>query len=165
MPKKQKGFVFRVSLFGLLIGLLSAVMIAIGLFLFSSVISGRISFVDSPYPRQDRAVWVLLSWCLISAPFLILAPNRHGITSSLGMFLGLYLSFAYTTGSIYVFDSTDFMIISQGIKTLIAPIYFIVVLIVLLYNAVSGQEFFRSAIFGGVAIGFLAIGAYMGILV
>jgi len=38
------------------------------------------------------------------------------------------------------------------------------VLVVLLYNAVSGQEFFRSVIFGGVAIGFLALGAFMGIL-
>lgn len=164
-PKKQKGLVFRVSLSGLLIGLLCSAMIAIGLFLFSSVISGRISFVDSPYPRQDRAILVLLSWVLVSAPFLVLAPNKHGMTSSLGVFLGLYLSFAYTTGSIYVFDSTDFMIIAVSMKVLIAPIYFIVVLIVLLYNAVSGQEFFRSAIFGAVAIGFLAVGAYMGILV
>ena len=124
----------------------------------------RISFVDSPYPRQDRAVLVILSWILICAPFLILAPNRHGITSSLGMFLALYLSFAYTTGSVYVFDSTAFMEVAVGMKILIAPIYFCVVLVVLLYNAVSGQEFFRSVIFGGVAIGFLVLGAFMGIV-
>ncbi len=164
MAKKQRGLVFRVSLSGLLIGLLCSAMIALGLFLFSSVISGRLSFVDSPYPRQDRAILVLLSWILVSAPFLILAPNKHGITSSLGVFLGLYLSFAYTTGSIYVFDSTAFVEVAVGMKILIAPIFFIVVLVVLLYNAVSGQEFFRSVIFGAVAIGFLALGAFMGIL-
>lgn len=164
MPKKQKGLVFRVSLLGLLLGLLASAMIAMGLFLFSSIVSGRISFADSPYPRQDRAILVLLSWVLVSAPFLILAPNRVGLTSSLGVFLGLYLSFAYTTGSIYVFDSTAFVEVAVGMKILIAPIFFIVVLVVLLYNAVSGQEFFRSVIFGGVAIGFLALGAFMGIL-
>ncbi len=162
---KQEGFVFRVSLRGLLIGLFSAIIVAVGLYLFMSVITERISFSNSPYPRQDRAVVVLLSWCLISLPFLILAPNKVGITSSLSMFLVLYMGFAVSTGSIYVFDSSQFMDIAVSMKVLIAPIYFIVVLVVLLYNAVSGQEFFRSAIFGGVAIGFLALGAYMGILV
>ena len=159
----KKGLVFRVSLHGLLIGLLCALISALGLFLFMSVITGRISFVDSPYPRQDRAILLLLSWVFISAPFLILAPNRYGMTSSLGMFLGLYLSVAYTTGNMMIFSATGEMIveIAVAMKILIAPIYFIVVLVVLLYNAVSGQEFFRSVIFGGVAIGFLAIGAYV----
>lgn len=164
MPKKQKGLVFKVSLSGLLLGLLAGIMVILGLYLFISIISGRLSFVDSPYPRQDRAILVLLSWCLISAPFLFLAPNKTGLTSTLGVFIALYMGFAYSTGSIYVFDSTQFMEIAVGLKILIAPIYFVVVLVVLLYNAVSGQEFFRSVIFGGVAIGFLAGGALLGII-
>ena len=136
------------------------------LFLFASITSGRLSFIDSPFPRQDRAILVLLSWILISAPFLILAPNKHGLITSLGMFLALYMSFAYATGSIMVFSTTGemFVEIAVAMKILIAPIYFVVILIVLLYNAVSGQEFFRSVIFGGCAIGFLALGAFMGIL-
>lgn len=164
MPKKQKGLVFRVSLVGLLIGLLCTVIFIAGIYVFTSIITERISFIGSPYPRQDRAIVVLLAWVLICAPFLILAPNRYGITSSLGMFVALYLSFAVSTGSIYVFDSTQFMEIAVGLKILIAPIYFCVVLVVLLYNAVSGQEFFRSVIFGGVAIGFLVLGAFMGVI-
>ena len=160
MSKRRK-FVFKVSLGGLLIGLLAALMISTGLFLFSSVISGRLSFANSPYPRQDRAFFVILSWVLVSAPFLILAPNKYGITTSLGMFVGLYIAFAYTTGSLMVFSATGemFIEIAVGMKILIAPIFFIVILVVLLYNAVSGQEFFRSVIFGAVALGFLAIGS------
>ena len=161
---QSKGFVFRVSLRGIMIGLLSAITMAVGLYIFMSIITERINFSNSPYPRQDRAILVLLSWCLMCAPFLILAPNKTGITSSLFMFAVLYMSFAVNTGSIYVFDSTAFTEIAVGMKVLIAPVYFIVVLVVLLYNAVSGQEFFRSAIFGGFAIGFLALGAFMGIV-
>lgn len=159
MPKKQKGLVFKVSLSGLFLGLLAGAMVIVGLYIFSSIITGRLSFIDSPYPRQDRAFYVLLSWVLISAPFLLLAPNKTGLSSSLGVFVALYMGFAYTTGSVMVFDSTQFMEIAVGLKILIAPVYFVVVLVVLLYNSVSGQEFFRSVIFGGVAIGFLAAGA------
>ncbi len=160
MTKKQKGLVFEVNLRGLFIGLLSAVIGATGLFLFMSILTGRLNFADSPYPRQDRAILILLSWIFIAMPFLIIAPNKHGITTSLAVFLALYMSFAYATGSVMVFSATGEMVmeVSYAIKMLIAPVYFIVILIVLLYNSVSGQEFFRSVIFGAVAIGFLAIG-------
>lgn len=161
---KQKGLVFRVSLTGLTIGIVASAMVIMGLYLFASIITGRISFVDSPYPRQDRAILVLLSWFFISFPFFLLAPNKTGISSSLGVFIAMYLGFAYTTGSMMVFDSTAFMEVAVGLKIMIAPIYFVVVLVVLLYNAVSGQEFFRSVIFGGISIGFLAGGALLGII-
>ena len=163
MAKKQKGLVFEVSLKGLFVGAVSAVMAAMGLFLFMSILTGRLSFVESPYPRQDRAILLVLSWVFISLPFLILAPNKIGLTSSLGMFVGLYLSVAYITGNIMIFSATGEMImeIAIAMKLLIAPMYFVVVLVVLLYNSVSGQEFFRSVIFGGIAIGFLAAGSYI----
>ena len=164
MSKQRQGLIFRFSLRGLLIGLSAAVMVMMGLYLFAAIITERLSFVDSPYPRQDRGILVLLSWFFISFPFLLLAPNKHGLTSALGVFIGLYIGFVCTTGSILVFDSTVFMEVAVGLKILIAPIYFIVVLLVLLYNAVSGQEFFRSVIFGAFAIGFLALGAFTGIL-
>ena len=162
--QKEKGLVFEVSFQGLLIGLVTAIMVITGFFLFTSIITERLSFVNSPYPRQDRAIIVLLSWVLLSFPLLFLAPNKIGLTSALGVFSGLYLGFAAVTGSLMVFDSTDFVEIAVGLKILIAPIYFVVVLVVLLYNAVSGQEFFRSVIFGGVAIGLLAGGGLLGII-
>jgi len=159
--KKGKGLVIKVSLGGLLVGSVAAVMASVGLFLFMSILTERLSFVNSPYPRQDRAILMLLSWFLISVPFLLLAPNRTGITSSLAVFMGLYMSVAYITGSVMVFSTTGDMVIEIAVamKILIAPMYFIVILVVLLYNAVSGQEFFRSVIFGAIAIGFLAIGS------
>jgi len=161
VEKKQKGLVFEVSLRGLLIGLLASLIALMGLFLFMAILTGRVSFADSPYPRQDRAILLLLSWIFIALPFLIIAPNKQGLTSSLAIFIGLYMSVAYVTGSVIVFSATGEMVMemSLAMKMLITPIYFIVVLVVLLYNSVSGQEFFRSVIFGGVAIGFLVIGA------
>ena len=158
---KQERFVFRVSLRELIIRLLASLIASMGLFLFMSILTGRISFADRPYPRQDRAILLLLSWIFIASPFLIIAPNKQGLTSSLAVFIGLYMSVAYITGSVMVFSATGEMImeLSIAVKMLISPIYFIVVLVVLLYNSVSGQEFFRSVIFSGVAIGFLVIGA------
>jgi len=161
MPKKT--FVLEVNPKNLILGGLSAIMIAVGLFIFTSIMSGRWSFENSPYPRQDRGVILLLSWSLVCIPFLILAPNKNGLVPALGVFLGLYLSCAYMSGTLMVFDFNP-VDISVATKILVPPIFFIVILVVLLYNYASGQEFFKSVIFGGFAVGFLIIGSLVGIL-
>ena len=160
----EKGLKFEISIKNIFLGLLSAGMIAMGLFLYTSILNGRLSFENSPYPRQDRGILIILSWIFITIPFLILEPNKTGFAPAIGVFLALYLSFAYSTGSFMVFDASAFIDIAVAAKILIAPLFFVVILGVLLYNAVSGEHFFRSVIFGVVAIGFLGIGSFMGII-
>jgi len=161
---KEKTFVFKVNLKNLAIGLISALMIAIGLFLYVSILNGRISFENSPWPRQDRGILIIVAWVLICGSFLVLSPNKNGLIPALSIFLGLYLSFVYTTGSYIIFDASDWIDIAVAAKIIIPPAIFIMIVVVLVYNAVSGQEFFRSVIFGGVVMGFLILGMYTGVL-
>lgn len=160
---KEKTFKFEVSLKNLLLGILSGVLIFLGLYLYISVLNGRIN-ITSDTPRHDRGLYIIASWLLVCLPCLLLAPNKNGVILAICLAAGLYLSFAVTAGTFMVFDASSFIDVSIAIKILIIPIIFIIIIIVLLYNAVAGQEFFRSVIFSGTLLGFGAIGWVTGML-
>ncbi|MFX0188743.1 MAG: hypothetical protein ACFE8A_13515 [Candidatus Hodarchaeota archaeon] len=160
----EKSFKFEINLKNLSLGIVSGIIIFLGLYLYILVINGRLNFENSPAPRHERGLYIIVSWILICLPALILAPNKSGIILAIALAVGLYLSFAVTVGTFMIFDASSFIDISIAIKILIIPIIFIIIIIVLLYNAVAGQEFFRSVIFSGTLLGFGALGWYTGML-
>lgn len=163
---KKKGFRCEVSVQNLILGLVAAGLFLFGLYLFMIIITEQVSFSDSPYPRQNRGIFLIMSWLLMAIPFLILAPNRQGLLPAMGIFLGAYLSCVYATGTVMVFEFTSTQMIDYAVAAkIITPVVcFIVIFVMLVYNAVSGQEFFRTVIFGGVAFMFIVGAVYAGVL-
>lgn len=161
---EEKSFKFEVNLKNLSLGVVSGIIIFLGLYLYILIINGRLNFTG-PAPRHERGAYIIVSWILICLPAIILSPNKSGIILAIALAVGLYLSFAVTVGTFMIFDASAFIDISIAIKILIIPIIFIIIIIVLLYNAVAGQEFFRSVIFAGTLLGFGALGWYTGMLV
>lgn len=160
----SKTFTFKVNGKNLAIGLLSFLMFSLGLYLFLSVIAGKITWTENV--RFNRGLYIILAWILIAGSFVVVAPNKNGLTLALPVFIGLYLSCAFYTGSMIIFDAsaTDWIEIAYAARILVPVAFFVCILVMLIYNYASGQEFFKTIIFGGTAIAFLLIGIYTGIL-
>jgi len=155
---------FEINLKNLSLGLLALFMFACGLYVFMSVMTGKFIFVDNP--RQNRAIFIIISWILIAGSFVVVAPNKSGLTIAIPLLIGLYLSCAFYLGTFMVFSvaGTEWIEIAIAAGRLIPTMFFFILIVMLVYNAVSGQEFFRTLIFGAAGIALIAIGIFLNLL-